>query len=391
MDTYAYRSDPDAPFFARQALTMAGALAVHINFTENRFVLEGENTPIKLPQRGTWPGFENLIAPIDQPKLFVLRRAGRSDVRVRLIDQKQCVHFVRLIGSHANGQWTGVMLPAGSGPRAGLDRVEAEQAFRQGLMEGEMTAFYQPIIALDSHAIAGFEALARWHRPDYGLISPEDFFVLADDLNLIGAMGEAVRECALTDLSAWLSSGYDTIFTALNVSGEELGHGEFTETLLTLIAKAQIPPDHVKIEITETEVMRHPSECGAAIKDLRKQGVRVLLDDFGTGYSSLSRLDRFGVDGLKIDQYFTRAMVQDKNARQIVKSILKLARDLNLSVVAEGVEDQDTAHCLTDLGCTYAQGFYFDGALNPQAASTVLEKGRAALYKPYPQKTVIAD
>lgn len=363
-----------------EALAGADALVLRLDYPRAQFVIEGHSTRLSLPSLGSLSAFEALCAPVDQPKLSVLAREGRSDIRLRLIDPHKIVRFVRLVGTHKAGVWQGLILPAGTGPGAGLERVEAEHALHQGLKDGEMTAFYQPLIRLSDESLAGFEALARWYHPDQGLLGPDDFFALAKDLGLLGQMGDAVRARALKDMAAWTASGHESLYLAVNVSGWELTQPGFAEQVSALVAEAGLKRGQIKVEITETEVMKHADAAMGAIATLRRHGVLVLLDDFGTGYSSLARLSRFGVDGLKIDQYFIRAMASDEGARTIVQSVLTLAQDMGLSVVAEGVEERESALRLSDMGCTYAQGFYYDGALNPEAASIVLSAGRAGRY-----------
>ena len=153
-------------------------------------------------------------------------------------------------------------------------------------------------------------------------------------------------------------------------------------TAKALVNQAGLPPGGFKLEINETELMSDPDTVSAVCRTLKSAGIALVLDDFGTGYSSLARLDRLPFDILKIDQYFIRAMMSDLSARAIVSSVVRLARNYAMVVVAEGVETKDMAECAAEQGCDFAQGFHYAGALEPDAAAACVRSGRADRFAP---------
>lgn len=377
------RSDPlsgeEAELYARAARA-AGALGVAANLESGTFVLTGAGKSFGLAcmqRAATLPAFRQRIAATDRDALDGLAREGRLDIRIRLVGEDASVRHVRLTGTGDGRTWSGLLLSAGREPDGGQARLDFEDALRDGLKQGGILAFHQPIVDLTTGRLAGFEALARWRKPGEGLIGPDDFLPLAAEMGLTGEIGDAVRAGAIADLAAWRSArpGLKSLYVAANATAGELTRPGFAPDLIETVRNAGLPRGAFKLEINETEVMGDPEAVGAVCTELKAAGITLVLDDFGTGYSSLARLDRLPFDVLKIDQYFIRAMMADAATRAIVSSVVKLARNYAMLVVAEGVETRAMAEMAREQGCDFAQGYFYASALSPEQADTVIETG----------------
>ncbi len=372
-------TDPAALRSYQDAVAAAGALSVEIGLLNDTLHLGGQTPSLGLSELSVEGGFSQLrnrLAPPDQPRLDVLRRAGACDLRLRVLGDDHQVRYVRLIGQGDAMTWRGLMLPAGgsAGVRADMDM---ETALAEALHAGEVCAYYQPVVELETRALAGFEALARWDRPGVGVLGAEEFMPLAQSHGYIEAVGDNVRAMAALDLSAWRAAfqGHLDLFVTANATATEVSAPGFAERLLDAVNAAGLPAGGFKLEVNETDVMMDPDAAERTLNAVRDQGVPIVLDDFGTGYSSLARLDRFAFDVVKLDQYFIRAALTDGSARSIISSVVRIAESYGMQVVAEGVET-DAAHALClDLGCDYGQGFLYAQALAPQDAARVVTDG----------------
>lgn len=368
------------------AARAAGALAVEVQGEMLR--LEGDAARIGLREVQTACRFDDLVAraaPGDRVTLRALTDAADVDARVRLIGEDGRLHYVRLIGARQDDRvWRGLMLPAGASPDGGLAALDLETTLRQALKDGSVIAYHQPIIVLADRSLAGFEALARWLRPDGSAIGPDVFMGVASDHGLIGAIGDAVRSCAARDAAAWRTARPDAtdLFVAANATASELCAPGFADRLIEEVERDGLQPHAFKLEISETEIMRDPDAAEAAMKRLRSAGFSLALDDFGTGYSSLSRLDRFPFDTVKIDQYFTRLAETDPSARTIIAGVVRIARSYGMTVVAEGVETPAAAELCAELGCDYGQGFRYAQALTPEDAADAVLNGVEGRFGP---------
>jgi c-di-GMP-specific phosphodiesterase len=253
----------------------------------------------------------------------------------------------------------------------GLSRLALEADLEGAIGRGELVAFYQPVLRLGSGVLAGFEALVRWRHPRRGLLTPEQFLPALEELGQMGELGVMMRRQAADALASWrrARSAAGSLSVAVNLSAGELERPDLIAEAAALRRHAGLPPGALKLEVTEGEVVREPERAAVILHNLRAAGVTLALDDFGVGFSSLSYLTRLPFDTLKIDSYFVRTMGVDPGSTKIVSSIVKLGQDLALEVVAEGVEDQDTARLLLELGCDYGQGFGFAPALSPDDAA----------------------
>ena len=249
------------------------------------------------------------------------------------------------------------------------DELATESGLRRALERGEINLVYQPIVELSSGRLAGFEALIRWQHPQRGMISPDEFVPLAERTGLIIELGAFVLERAAHDLAVWQKDFPQDppMFSSVNVSSRQL-LDDLPGAVVDLLQKTELPPSSLRLEVTESLVMDDPERAARVLADLKKTGVKLALDDFGTGYSSLSYLQQFPFDVVKIDKSFVQAMGTDGDQDAIVRSVLTLAEDLKLDVVAEGVEDDAARASLQALGCTYGQGYFFGQPLDADEA-----------------------
>ncbi len=258
------------------------------------------------------------------------------------------------------------------------DRLTLESELRRALERDEITILYQPIVRLEDRSIAGFEALARWDHPKMGRTSPSEFIAIAEEIGLIVDLGMFVLERTAKQLATWQRTvrPREPIFASVNVSSRQLLRQDLIHDLRTVIARSGLARGTLKLELTESLVMENPEHAAQMLTRIRDLGAGLALDDFGTGHSSLAYLQRFPFDTIKIDQSFVRA--NSKGARPVIlRSIIALAHDLGMEVVAEGVETDSDAVELYQLGCEYAQGFYFGEPMAADAARDLLQASAA--------------
>jgi c-di-GMP-specific phosphodiesterase len=257
----------------------------------------------------------------------------------------------------------------------GISRLALEAELRAALDRGELEPFYQPIVRLRTGAIAGFEALVRWRHPRRGLVSPDDFLPLAEEMGLMPEIGRLMVARSARQLAAWLKAHrVPDLFVSVNLSSDELTEAGLVEGVERAVTGAGLPKGALKIEVTEGQIMRDPEEAARVLGALREVGASLALDDFGTGFSSLEYLTRLPFDTLKIDRYFVRTMGANEGSAKIVRSVAALGRDLALEVVAEGVENGSMARALLEMGCAYGQGFGYAPALTAQDAEVYLNE-----------------
>jgi predicted signal transduction protein with EAL and GGDEF domain len=252
------------------------------------------------------------------------------------------------------------------------DRLSLENDLRRAVAANDFEVHYQPIVSLTSGMCIGFESLVRWKRNGEP-VSPVTFVPIAEELGLIGSVGTWVLQEACRTFADWQrrfpAAGLDCI--TVNVSGRQLVQHNFLRVVQHTLRQTGLAPASMRVEITETALLDNPAEAADVLTALRDFGVKVYLDDFGTGYSSLSHLHKLPVDALKIDRSFVASLLR-AGRPAIVESILALARTLNTSVVAEGIESEVQARELERLGCTHAQGFLFSRPLSQQAAEALI-------------------
>jgi diguanylate cyclase (GGDEF)-like protein len=262
------------------------------------------------------------------------------------------------------------------------DRLGLENDLRHAVNSNDFEVHYQPIVSLATGMCVGFESLVRWKR-NGEVISPATFIPIAEELGVIEPIGTWVMQQACDTFAGWQRrfgrSNLECI--TVNVSTRQLMQHTFLHIVEEAVRRSGLEPGALRIEITETALMDSPNQAAVVLQELRKFGVKIYLDDFGTGYSSLSHLHKLPVDALKIDRSFVRSLLlPDRPA--IVESILALARTLNTSVVAEGIESDVQARELERLGCTHAQGYFFSRPLSVQAAEDLLQANQPLGLKP---------
>ncbi|MEM8987173.1 MAG: bifunctional diguanylate cyclase/phosphodiesterase [Pseudomonadota bacterium] len=243
----------------------------------------------------------------------------------------------------------------------------------RALERGELELRYQPIIRLADGTPAGFEALIRWRHPEKGLLSPDEFIPMADEMSVINTIGRAVLFHAAEDLARWrAATGLDKLFMAVNISSRQLLTSGFENDVAEAVKAAALPAGALHVELTESQIMARPDEAANVLQRLKDAGAGLALDDFGTGYSSLSHLQRFDFDCLKIDKSFVAAMDHDPVSVKIARSIIELGHDLAMTVVAEGVETELSARRLRAMGCEFAQGYIFGAPMEGEEAYALL-------------------
>lgn len=257
------------------------------------------------------------------------------------------------------------------------DRLTLESELRRAIERQEITVLYQPIVRLEDRAIAGFEALARWDHPKLGRLSPAEFISIAEEIGLIVDLGLFVLERTARQLAAWqaASHGREPIFASVNVSSRQLLRHDLIQDLRSVLARTALSRGTLKLEITESLVMENPEHAAQMLTRIKELGAGLSLDDFGTGHSSLSYLQRFPFDTIKIDQSFVRMTPHGKRP-VLLRSIIALAHDLGMDVVAEGAETDSDAVELYQLGCEYAQGFAFGEPMSADEARELLTGDR---------------
>jgi diguanylate cyclase (GGDEF)-like protein len=261
-----------------------------------------------------------------------------------------------------------------------LERLALECDLRTVTFGSELTLHYQPVVDLHDGRIAGFEALLRWFHPERGQIPPATFIPIAEETGLIVAIGNAVTEAACFQGQLWRETLPDAsaLTMSVNVSARQLADLEFVDVVARALQRSGLDPACLTLEITETMIMSDEDSAAACLQGLKKLGVRISVDDFGTGYSSLRHLRRFPVDELKIDQSFVASMGTDGDSGVAVAAI-RLARDLHLQIVAEGIERDDQIVELRRAGCALGQGFYLSEPLDAASAGQLLERSLATL------------
>lgn len=257
-----------------------------------------------------------------------------------------------------------------------MARLQLETDLRGALERREFQNFYQPIVSLDTGHIVGFEALLRWQHPTRGLVGPEEFILVAEETGLIRELGWWNLQEACRQVSEWRTgpNGRRDLIISVNLSAKQFLQPSLVADIRKLLHDLSLSPDALKLEITESAVMADPSAAVEMLQQIKSIGIRLAIDDFGTGYSSLSYLHRFPLDTLKIDRSFIRDMQVGGEGMEIARTILPMANNLRLDVVAEGVETIEQVALLKQLHCNYAQGYYFSKPLSAEGTTALLHE-----------------
>jgi diguanylate cyclase (GGDEF)-like protein/PAS domain S-box-containing protein len=255
--------------------------------------------------------------------------------------------------------------------------LRLENALRRALERNQLSLHYQPQLSLASGAIVGVEALLRWHHPELGPVSPAEFIPIAESSGLIQAIGEWVLRTTTRQSKQWMDQGLPPMILSVNLSAVQFRHPDIAALVAQVLTEAQLPARYLMLELTESVALHDPLGAIAVIASLHQQGVRISIDDFGTGYSSLSYLKRFQTSQLKIDQSFVRDITEDADDRAIVSAIINMARSLEMSTIAEGVETQAQLTLLREQGCDEIQGYFFCKPQPPEELVKFLRAHRA--------------
>ena len=252
----------------------------------------------------------------------------------------------------ANFQFFTPQMNAAAGARLALERD-----LRRALDQGEFELHYQPKVDVASGAVHAMEALVRWRSPERGLVPPNDFIPVAEDIGLIIPLGAWVLREACRQNCAWQRAGLPPLRVAVNLSAYQFAQSNLPDFVAGVLAETGMAANCLELEVTESVVMHNPAEAALILERLHAQGIHISVDDFGTGYSSLSYLKQFRLDTLKIDRSFVRHISSDADDAAIVRSVIALAHSLRLRVIAEGVETDEQLAYLRHLGCDQYQGY----------------------------------
>jgi diguanylate cyclase len=261
-----------------------------------------------------------------------------------------------------------------------IKRLRLEQALAEAMKRSELELFYQPIVKLGSGHVVGFEALVRWRRADGTLVPPGEFIWVLEDSSLILEFGRWALRQAAQDLRALRSAHHplrvddEPLFCSVNLSVRQLGDPELLPAVRTAIVDSGLQAGQLRLEITESGLLNNLNAALELIEQCRQLGCRVVVDDFGTGYSSLWYLHRLPIDGLKLDRSFLQDSTRSDRGLRIVRAIGKLAGDLEMYAVAEGIETPEQAAICHDLGLEYGQGFFFGKAVPVTEARALLQR-----------------
>jgi EAL domain-containing protein (putative c-di-GMP-specific phosphodiesterase class I) len=261
-----------------------------------------------------------------------------------------------------------------------MSRLLLEDMLRYALQNDELTLHYQPIVAVDTRVVQGFEALLRWRPAGSTSIPPSTFVPIAEQSGLIVPISVWVLKTACSELATWEEThSASDLYVSINISSRHFSHPDFIGHVKAALEESVVDPRRITIELTESLAMNDVADTEQTMSQLRALGVKLSIDDFGTGYSSLSYLRRFPVDTLKIDQSFVKAMDAENYA--IIKTIVGLARNLELKVVAEGVETTNQHQLLALAGCESAQGYLFAEPMPANRVTAFIEFNRRSSRK----------
>jgi EAL domain-containing protein (putative c-di-GMP-specific phosphodiesterase class I) len=244
-----------------------------------------------------------------------------------------------------------------------VDTLRLLSGIRAALTKGEFRLHYQPQFELATGRIVGAEALIRWWHPELGYIPPNRFIPVAERSGLINDVGLWVLREACAQARRWQEAGLTDLIVAVNLSSVQFRRDDFEQEVVQALAAAQIAPDRIELELTESLLIADSQPLSALLGRFRAMGLHLTIDDFGTGYSNLGYLKRFNVERLKIDQSFIRRLLRDASDESIVRAIIEMSHSLKIDVIAEGIEDAETLQRLVELGCDFGQGFFWAPAL----------------------------
>jgi EAL domain-containing protein (putative c-di-GMP-specific phosphodiesterase class I) len=248
-----------------------------------------------------------------------------------------------------------------------LERLDLENKLRRGIDEGQLCLYYQPKLDIQKGRVFGCEALIRWMHPELGLVSPIQFIPIAEESGLIRLIGKLVTREACRQAKIWSESFPDLLPVSINLSPKEFSDNTLLEEIQNVLTETGLAPCHLEIELTESTVMDYQDqENMSTLSQIQALGVRLSIDDFGTGYSSLSYLKNMPFNAIKIDRSFVEDITRDSNDEAIILAIISIAQNLNLEIIAEGVETKEQLEFLRTHGSEKIQGYLFSKPLPPE-------------------------
>jgi diguanylate cyclase (GGDEF)-like protein len=259
-----------------------------------------------------------------------------------------------------------------------VSRLQFQNDLQRAVERQEFDIRYQPIVALHTGTLSGFEVLVRWRHPDRGPVDPSEFIGHAEETGLIVRIGQWVLTEACRQLRAWQQAGVGVpdLSISVNVSKRQVAHPAFVEDIRRILQESELDGSRLKLEITESVIMQNPDAIAEVLDKLKALNVQLHMDDFGTGYSSLSYLHRFPLDVLKIDRAFMATMSANNDYKDVVQTVVALAHTLNMQVNVEGVETDEQAAQLKALRCDFAQGYFFSPPLTAEDATALMGSDR---------------
>jgi EAL domain-containing protein (putative c-di-GMP-specific phosphodiesterase class I) len=255
-------------------------------------------------------------------------------------------------------------------------RMELESDLRQAIDEQEFVVFYQPEVSLSTRKAVGYEALVRWNHPRRGTVMPGEFLPVAEETGLIIPLGRLVMREACRQMAEWHRNfpQEPRLTISINASSRELADPDLVANVAQILQETGLDPGSLRLEVTESSIMDNQELTTSTLRRLRDLGIHLEIDDFGTGYSSLSRLHEYPFSTVKIDRSFIKDLETGTESLHLVKTILRLADDLGLSVVAEGIETPEQLARLASLGCGYGQGYYFARPMDGKATQKTIQE-----------------
>lgn len=258
----------------------------------------------------------------------------------------------------------------------GLEKMLLLNQLRQALENDQFVLHYQPQIDIETGNIMGVEALVRWEHPEKGLLYPDSFIGLAEETGIIIQMGEWILKKACIQAKEWLDQGYD-IKMSVNISAKQFQHRNFIKEIIDVLTETKLNPKNLTLEITETIAISDMDHTLNILTKLKNLGIAVAIDDFGTGYSSLSYLNEMSVNELKIDRSFIWDIERNDKNKLISNTIIVLAKQLGLRVIAEGVENSEQLYILKEMNCDIAQGYHFSRPVTKERIDEMILESHA--------------
>jgi EAL domain-containing protein (putative c-di-GMP-specific phosphodiesterase class I) len=297
------------------------------------------------------------VSPGDgQDAETLLKHAEMAMYQAKQRGRKTCAFFSGDMNAHA------------------LERLTLENQLRRAVERNEFVLYYQPKVDVSSGHIIGAEALVRWKHPELGIVSPAKFIPIAEETGLIVEIGQWVLRAACAQIQAWTQRGLPPLSISVNVSSAQFKQRKVWHAVRGALAHSSLPPGQLVLELTESMLMENATDSIEMLNELKEMGLKLAVDDFGTGYSSLTYLSRFPLDELKIDRSFVSGLPAERHSLAIVGAIIALARELNLRVVAEGVETREQLQFLRSRECDEYQGYLCSRPAPPEAFAILMRR-----------------